>query len=148
MSDQKITEKYVMLQIFQQNIEALKNQQDMIEKQFLETKSTLNALEEMKTIGNDNEVLIPLGSGCFAKGKITGRESLLTGIGAGVISDKKTADVKKILDERSEEIEKVMEEIQAQIEQMAEKMNEIGSEIQSMAGKQKMQEPNSNLSGL
>ncbi len=137
MTDQKMTEKYVMLQIFQQNMEALKKQQDMIEQQFLETRSTINAIEEMKKNGNENEILVPFGSGCFAKGKIIDRDSLLTDIGAGIISDKKTVDVKTLLKERSEEIEKTVEEIQVQMEQIAEKMNEIGSEIQSMSGKEK-----------
>ncbi len=135
--DKEMTEKYILMQILQQNLENMRKQQQILENQYMEVKSTTNSLEEIKKMDKGSDVLIPLGSGCFARGKITDRKEFLTDVGAGIVLDKDTKGINELLGERLKEIENSIAENQTQMETIAERVNKITSEIQSMIPKNK-----------
>jgi prefoldin alpha subunit len=136
MSKEKLQEKYVLYQLLNQNLESLKQQMELVEQQFIEVRSTMLSIDDLKKIGEKNEILIPLGSGCYGNGKVTDSGGVLVNVGAGIFMNKKSMDAESFLNERVKELENASNEIQAQMERIAKQMNELGVEIQEMARKE------------
>jgi prefoldin alpha subunit len=135
MSKEKLQEKYVLYQLLNQNLESLKQQFDLIQQQFIEVKSTVMSIDDLKKTEEKNEIFLPLGSGCYGKGKITDKNDIMVNVGAGIFVNKKSADAKLFLDKRVKEIEKASGEIHEQMERIVRQMNELGLQIQEMAQK-------------
>ena len=133
MSKEKVQEKYVLYQLLNQNLESLKQQMQLVEQQFIEVKSTIMSIDDLKGMGEKNEIFLPLGSGCYGKGKITESNEMLLNVGAGVFVNKEAAAAKSLLEKRVKELERAGEEIQAQMERILKQMNELGVEIQELA---------------
>lgn len=132
-SKQKLQEKYVLYQLLNQNLEALKQQMEAIEEQSQEVSSTLSSIGDIHKIAKNNEVFIPIGSGCYGKGELTDSKSVVVNVGAGILVEKKIEDAKKFLDNRSEDIGKAKKEIQEHAEKVTNQMTDVGSEIQKLA---------------
>ncbi len=137
MPDKKIQEKYVLYQLLAQNLEALKQQLQIIEQQFVETRTTMESVENIEKTNEKNDIFLSIGSGCYGKGKITDRKDILVNVGAGILINKKIADAKSFLRERISTLERMAREIQGEMELVAKQMNELGIEIQELAQKEK-----------
>ena len=133
MPKEKLQEKYVLYQLLNQNLESLKQQMQLVEQQFIEVKSTIMSIDDLKGMGEKNEIFLPLGSGCYGKGKITESNEMLLNVGAEVFVNKKAGVAKSFLEKRVKELEGAGEEIQAQMERILKQMNELGVEIQELA---------------
>jgi prefoldin alpha subunit len=133
--DQKLQEKYVMYQLLAQRLETLKQEMVLAEQQVLEIRSTLSSVEDMKKMNDKNEILLPLGSGCYGSGKITDSRSVLVNIGSGIFLNKSTEKAGEFLEERAEEIRKAGKQIEEQAENIAAQMNHLAEEMQELAEK-------------
>jgi prefoldin alpha subunit len=132
-ASEKLNEKYIVYQILAQNLESLKQQMQLVEQQLFELNSALMSLEDLHKMDDQNEIFLPLGGGCFGKGKITENDKILVNVGSGIFLDENTEGAKKLLQERLREIERAGKEIEDQAEKIALQMNELAAEIQKMA---------------
>jgi prefoldin alpha subunit len=123
--------KIIMYQILQAEYEELRRQMLLAESRVIDLETSDHALNEMKRFRKDNETLVPLGSGCYAKGSIMGSDLLLD-IGAGIMIERNVNSVKEFLDERKSEIEKARKEIQLQMESVIKTINELTPEIEKI----------------
>ncbi len=137
MSKEKLQEKYVLYQLLNQNLESLRQQLQLVEQQFIEIKSTTMSIDDLKGMGEKNEIFLNIGSGCYGKGKITENDEILVNAGVGIFIKQKAEEAKSFLEERIKELEKASNEIQAQMERVAKQMNELGLEIQEIVRKEK-----------
>ncbi len=133
MVDEKLQEKYVLYQLLQQNLESLRQQLELVERQLIEIKTTELVFRDFKNKKGIDDVLIPLGSGCYGKAKITDVKSVLVNLGANVMVNKTLESAELFLKRREEELEKVGREIQEQMIRVANEINEIAVEIQRLA---------------
>ena len=129
----KLNEKYIIYQVLAQNLEALKQQLEFVEQQMIELKSTSMSMEDVVKTGAENEIFLPLGSGCFGRGKITDGKKVLVGVGAGVFLEKDAKDAKAFVEKNFNEVEKAGLEIEEQMKTTVGQMNHIAGEIQGMA---------------
>lgn len=123
--------KIIMYQILQAEYEELRRQTLMAESRIIDLETSDHALNEIKKFRKDNETLVPLGSGCYARGSIMG-SGLLLDIGAGIMIEKNANSVKEFLEERRSEIEKARKEIQLQMESVVKTINELTPEIEKI----------------
>lgn len=143
MTEQKeIQEKLALYQLLQNRLGELRQQVSLLEKRFMEIEMTRNALEDVGKLKKDSEILVPLGSGCYARGKLTDTENLLVDLGAGAVTHKETKPAQEMMDKKKEEIEKLIQEIHKETVNTVNKMNELGAQLQqSMAQAQQGSEP-------
>jgi prefoldin alpha subunit len=133
MTKEKLQEKYVLFQLFQQNLETLRQQLEMIERRLLEVRTTSQAMKEIGKAKGNEDILIPFGSGCYGNGKITDKANVLVDLGAGVMIKKGLEEAQLFLKKKEEELEKASKEVQEEMNKVASKINELGSEIQILA---------------
>lgn len=133
MPSENLNEKYILYQILAQNMESLKQQMQLVEQQLFELNSTLMSVDELKKMDDKNEIFLPLGGGCFGKGKITENKRILVNVGSGIFINEDVEDARSLLGGRIREIERAGKEIEMQAEKIAGQMNELAVEIQKMA---------------
>jgi prefoldin alpha subunit len=131
-SQEELQEKLFLFQILEKHLETLKQQGTLIETRLVEIETTRAAIDEINKLKDDNETLVPLGSGLYVKGRIIHKE-ILTELGASVMLKKSLTEVIDFLDDKRKELEKVAKQIEEQANEVIGKMNDIGPEIQRMA---------------
>jgi len=119
MSKEKLQEKYVLYQLLQQNLESLREQLELVERQFMEIKTTEQVFKDFKNGKGNDDVLIPLGSGCYGEGKVTDVKTILVNLGANVMVNKTLESANLFLKEREKELEKASKGIQEQMVKIA-----------------------------
>jgi prefoldin alpha subunit len=129
--NQEMQEKLVLYQLLQRQLEELRQHTLLIERKGFEIESTAAALEDIKSVNENNEILIPLGSGFFAFGKITDKSSVLMDIGAGLM--KKGKPGSGIIKEKELELEKANAALKNETEKITNKMSQIGMELEKLA---------------
>lgn len=132
MDEQEVQEKIVLYQLLQNRLNELKDQSKIIQNQYMEIETTLQALEDLKKTKDDNETLFSIGSGCYSFGKLILRDKLLLNLGAGVVIEKSVLDALKILQNKKTELEKLSVLLNNEMAQVLVKMNEIAMDIEKM----------------
>ncbi len=123
-------EKLLIYQILRQQLENMQSQAALLENAFMEAENSKQCLRDLA--GTEKETLIPLGSGCYAHGKIANRGSLVVNIGAGVMAEKDTASALQMLEQKKTEIEKQFNELQKNVQLLVAEMNKIAGDLESI----------------
>jgi len=131
----KMQEKILMYQILQNHVEQLKQQAMVLERGLMEIDGTMHALESISSGKAEHETIVPLGSGCYAFGRMENSKNFLLDIGTGIITKKKQNEMKEFLEERKKEREKMLERMKNDLESTVEKINELAKEISEMQNK-------------
>ena len=133
---EELQHKYVLYQLLQNRIEELKQQVEMLQQKNMEMETTKFALSEINSMKEGNDVLVPLGSGCYVYGKASNNKKILVDIGAGVMTNKAPEEAQALVEEKREEIEKLVLNLQSELMDAVNKINEIGPELQKAAEEQ------------
>ncbi len=88
-------------------LEEGKKQFSQVQAAVNETKETLKAIEQLSTAGKEDN-MVSLGSGAFVKTGSLDSQTVLLGIGAGVIAAKKPSEATAMLKERVEKLTEVL----------------------------------------
>lgn len=126
-----LQQKVLMYRILQSHLEQIRKEAELIERKYVEVEATRQFLEDLKNSTADTEILLPVGNGMFAKGKLTDRK-LLMDIGAGILSRKAAADAESSVQSAKAEIEATVKKLNTEMQETVRKLNEIIPEIQRM----------------
>jgi len=127
--EQELQQKLLLYQLLQAQLEEFKKQAALLQARFIEIESTRLAVEDVKKVKENNELLIPLGSGMYVNGKML-KGDLLVDIGAGIMTKKPAAEADTLLETKKKEIESLSENLQKEMMAVIAKINEIGEELQ------------------
>ena len=125
-------QKVVLYQILQKKLEELQQEVLIIERKFLEIESASQTLSDIGKGEGQGDVYFSVGSGIYAKGKVTDRDNIMVEIGRDIMVSKDVKGAREVLDSRKADIEKEGEKLKNSIETTVAKLREIASEIQSM----------------
>ena len=129
--EEEMQQKIVLYQLLHKHLEELKQQSVMLEQRFMEFEATKQALGDFKGV-NDSELLVPLGSGCYAKSKAVASSELLVNIGANLMVKKPISDTVKLLEERTKEIQELSKGLQEQVDAVISQITAIAGDIENM----------------
>lgn len=91
-----------------------------------------NALEEIKDVKVGEQSLIPMGAGNFIIGKVGDCSKVYVSVGGDVILRRSRVQAIKILESRISEKEKTISELALHENKLAQSLDELRKEIQSM----------------
>ena len=114
-------------------LEVLSGQSQNIQAVVGELNSTIKALEALEDAGEDNEILLPLGSDTFVKARLTDKERILVGVGAGVSLEKANSDAVKTLESRREELSARLKQVQESYGKISGQVNQLNAVAENMA---------------
>ncbi len=136
--DERNLEKILVeLNTYEQQAQILQRRIDLINSSLQEIALTSESLEELKNVEDDNEVLMPLGSGIYVKARIVERKKVIFSLGADIVADRDITGAQLSLDQRSMALQNALQSTGQQLQQMANRMNELNRTAQTLAGKMK-----------
>jgi len=118
-------DKYQQMQMLDYQVKQLQKVIEGIDAQLVEISSTIDALNDFKELGDDEEVLFPVANGIFAKGKLTDNKILRINIGSNVVVEKNVSDTIKMMEQQAMDIESYKTEVVSQLQKFVDKMNEM-----------------------
>ena len=134
--DERNLEKILVeLNTYEQQAQILQRRMDLINSSLQEITLTSESLDELKNVEEDNEVLMPLGSGIYVKARIIERKKVIFSLGADVVADKDITGAQLSLDQRSMALQSALQNTGQQLQQLANRMNELNSTAQALASK-------------
>ncbi|WXG40586.1 MAG: prefoldin subunit alpha [Candidatus Freyarchaeum deiterrae] len=136
--DERNLEKILVeLNTYEQQAQILQRRIDLINSSLQEIALTSESLEELKNIEEDNEVLMPLGSGIYVKARVVERKKVIFSLGADIVADRDITGAQLSLDQRSMALQNALQNTGQQLQQMAGRMNELNRTAQALANKVK-----------
>ena len=120
--DQEILVRY---QTLESSFKSLKDQEKMVVEKIEELQRTKSSLTELGNVKEGQDIMIPIGSDNFVKGKIGKVDKILVGIGKGVAITKSREDTIRLLGNRINDLQKTFNEI-------IRRENEILSELEKI----------------
>jgi prefoldin alpha subunit len=130
MDEKEMQEKAILYQIMQKHMESLGQNATLLERRYEELEMTRQALEDIGKLKEKNDILVPVGSGFFTRGKISDFKNMLVDIGAGIFMDKDPDSSKRLLEDRKKEIEKLADELQSEMNEVSSRINTLTTEIE------------------
>jgi prefoldin alpha subunit len=134
-NEAEIRELVERAQLFQQRMELLQQQANLVQASVDDIDNGLKALGALESQEAGHDMLVPIGGGSFVHAALAKPGTVIVGLGAGVSVERSLADAKAIFQTRRTELEKVLAETK-------DAMNKIGNELmrlQQEAQKYQMQ---------
>ncbi len=131
--EKTVQEKYIHLQIIAEQMRQVQQQIELIDEQLVELNAIMQSLDDFNQIKEGSNMLVPVQSGIFAKGKIEDTNELLVNVGSNVVVKKDVEGAKGLLHKRSEELTKHRVQVLASMQMLAQKAQELEKEIAELA---------------
>jgi prefoldin alpha subunit len=115
----------MLMQEYQERMDAIYQQVRLIGELVIEYKSAQDALKELASAKQGEELLVPLGGNIFLRAAVTDTTQVLASIGGGAVIEKSINSASSFLDKR-------ILELQAQEEQLIQTSQDIRSKVEQL----------------
>lgn len=126
---EKLKEKYMEMQMLDQQIKQAQKQIQMIEQQVNELNNVKQNLDNIKSVDEDTEVLSSISSGIFVKAKIGKADKLLVNVGADVMVEKDIDSTKELIDQQIKEMHNVQMQTDGEMQKLAQRASSLQNEL-------------------
>jgi prefoldin alpha subunit len=117
-------------QLFQQRLDLLQQQANLVQASVDDVDNALKALSSLESQEAGHEMLVPIGGGSFVHASLSKTDTVVVGLGAGVSVERKLADAKAIFQSRRTELEKVLVETTDAMNKIANELMRLQQEAQ------------------
>ena len=125
----KTQEKYLEMQILDQQMKQVQKQLQLIGQQIQELAITEQALTDIKITKPGTEIFIPLASGIFIKAEIKDTKELALNVGANIVVKKDIENAELLISGQRTEIENIQKDLSLNLQKLNLKAREIEKEI-------------------
>jgi prefoldin alpha subunit len=129
-SEAEIREIVERAQLFQQRLDLLQQQANLVQASVDDVDNALKALGALESQEAGHEMLVPIGGGSFVHAALSKPGNVIVGLGAGVSVERTFADAKAIFQSRRTELEKVLAETTDAINKIANELMRLQQEAQ------------------
>lgn len=147
MKEKELQRKYIQAQLIKQQINAMIEQKNAVDEKMQELAVSLHALSKIDEMKRGEEIWSTIGSGAFVRSDIKDIDNVLVSIGADVIAKKPRSRASEILKERLEELKKINLQIMEEVTGYAQQVEQLESEIESLAEELHKQEQKAKKKG-
>jgi len=134
-NEQKFRLALSQLNAYEQQAQVLEGRIEAINQMMEEIARASAALDELKNMVPDQEILVSLGAGTFLKARVAERERVVFQVGAGVVIEKSVDEVKAKLSERQGELQKSLQTTAQQLDAIVRRARELNRQVQDLAAK-------------
>lgn len=132
----KLQQKFMEMQMIDQQIKYFQKQIELIENQVIELETSKQSLSDIGNTKTGSEILVPLNNGIFAKAELKDNKKLLVNVGASTVVTKTVSQVSELISGQIDEIVNAREEIISQLNTLVANANRIRDEIRKLAGEE------------
>ncbi len=116
--DKNSEEKYIQLQLLQQQVEQITEYLQKLQVQQQELDRSIEALAGLQKTKVNTEILAPIANGIFLKAELKDNQKLLVNVGAEVTTEKTIPEVITLLEEQKEKIIANIAEVETVLHQL------------------------------
>ncbi len=135
MTQDELQQKYVQLQLLDQQIKQVQQQIQAIAKQLNDVVYSIQSLEEFKNVKPGTEVFVPIVTGIFAKAELKDAKNVNINVGSNVAVNKDLDDAKKLLEEQLTELENIRLKLSNDAQKMIAQAQLLQTEIMTLQQK-------------
>ena len=128
MMKQEEQELIYKLSIYEQQMQQLQQQLEVVEKTIVDVSSLNSELDELKGKTGE-EIFAPVGRGIFAKAKLMSEE-LMVNVGEGNLITKSIPETKKLIEKQIDKLKEVRKELDSNLEKISHELEELMKEAE------------------
>lgn len=119
---QQLAAEYTMLA---QLAEEVQKDIALLQNLLAEIDSAITTVKHLKELTGEEEVLVPLAGGVYARGRVSKQRGFLVSIGSNIIVEKSPEDTLKYLEERKKEVKEHLEKRTEDLNKILARIEEI-----------------------
>lgn len=116
-------QRMLQAQFLEAKLKELEEQLMMVERQINELQICSMAIDELKNVKIDSEMLVPINPGVFVKARLANNEDIIIDTGAKVFAKKNNKEAKDFIQEKLERAIEIHNNIMGQINAIVESVN-------------------------
>ncbi len=114
----EMQQKYLELQIIDQQLKQLQKQIQTIDAQIIELNNTKANIDDLENIKPGSGVLIPVNPGIFFKGVIKNSKEFKVNVGANTVVNKSATETKELINQQINEMSDVREQLLGNMQEL------------------------------
>ena len=104
---------------------------DILNTTLAEISAAKSALEEVSSLSEGEELLVPVGAGVFVRAKLAGKDKVLVTLGANIMVEKALEDTRKYLEEREQKVRDALQKSVADYQALVSRLRDIEQRLRS-----------------
>lgn len=130
--DEELARYLSIIEQYKEQINSLEMQSQYIQAAVIDYNKAKITLENLKKTEKDKDILLPIGGSTFVNANLKDSTNVLFDIGAGVITEKKTEEAIKKIDNKIEELQKTQEKLLSLLQNLQNNSAEISAKAQKL----------------
>lgn len=140
MDEKELQEKLVMVRQYQMQADAIAQQVSLAQTSILEHDKAISTIKGIKDLDKGNEMLIPIGAGCYIYANLASLEDVVIELGSGVNADKDPLGAVAILEERRDDISQSLKSMNETLMKIEQEIQKLQTEVQTEINKAQQQQ--------
>jgi len=132
VTEEQVQQDLMRLDAYRNQLNAMVQQHQYLSASRGDHLRAKESLEGLDRVGDDSELLIPIGGETFVRGLPSAGQKVLIGIGSGVVVELERPKVIEILADRLVKIDKAAQELEGQIRALDERVQTLARRIDSV----------------
>lgn len=134
MADQQeLNEKYMELQIIEQQLKQVNQQLLNLDSQLLELQRIEDNLGDITKTKKDTELLVALGGGVFSKAELKDNKTVLVNVGANIVVEKDVPSSKELISNQINQIKDVVKQLEQEFQILAANSQFLQQDLRKLA---------------
>lgn len=134
MADQKeLNEKYIELQIIEQQLKQVNQQLLNLDSQFLELQRIKDNLDDITKTKKNTELLVALGGGVFSKAELKDNKTVLVNVGANTVVEKDIPSSKELISNQINQVKDVVKQLEQEFQILAANSQFLQQDLRKLA---------------
>lgn len=129
-SIRRLSAEYVLLRNL---VQSLQERIELLNQLINNIEVTLNSLEGIKNLKEENEVLFPLGGIVYVKSKVLITNKVLINVGAGIVLEKNISEAMEYLRDRQRTLKLELQSALVQLRHATARLQEISAVLEKEA---------------
>jgi len=134
MNEQEVQQKYIEIQIIEQQMKEYQNDLTSLQMQINEMENLKESLEEIDKSKKDNEILTTLSPGVFIKTQLKSKDILMN-VGSGVVVPKDIKEALEIIKDQTIKMHGIIHNLEKDMEIFMQHMINLQTELQELLNK-------------
>jgi len=120
-----------MLENARAQLDALSRQQELIQLAVEEHVRARETVKKTSGASEDSDTLVPVGADTYIHAKISDKNKIVLGVGAGISIQRTPEETERILDGKIDELSQAFKKISERASQLESMINELSDKIQN-----------------
>jgi len=122
-------ENILKIQTLDMQMKQLEQTINQLEEQIQEITTTLNQMDDLKEAQEDDELLVSVVNGVFAKAKLSDMKELFVNVGNNIVVPKTIDNIKKLMQSQQGELSMYRDQLVLEFQKLVSEAQELDKKI-------------------